>query len=241
MNNIMQGQQYSITNIVIFKQQINIYLNIESSIINDFNLQCDKFVMHIETEMYDDINSQVINIIAILKQIIEKTQSPYPFSNNTVFYKEDSYFKALKSSLWFLEYINDNILEVDNFKHKIYTNFYNIIRNKIDGLLFNKDRFIFDWKLYEWLIQENYIKTRHITRYTSKYEPYFKENDLESFGKLEYKNIIDYIIKYHGDISDFNPFKNNQELAFKELYISFDKLNSTDYKNIIGETKCKEN
>lgn len=233
----MQVQQYSLTNIVIFHQQITINVNIGSNLIDELNMKCDKLVTCIEYEIYNDIDSNVIDIIVRLKQIIKKTQASYLFSDNSAFYTEDSYFKAIKSSLWFLEYINNNILELNNFKNKIYIDFYNIIKNEIDKLIYDKNRFFFDWKLYEWLIQEKHIDTR----YDSKYEPFFSKTEIEDFGKLEYKNIIANIIQDYGDISNVKPFKSNKELAFRELYICFFKLNIPDFENTIGDTKCKEN
>jgi len=180
-------------NFLIFAE-INIYnINIGKSKIDELNQNFQNLTEIVKHKSFRDsieIEQLIIKIKTILNMIIDETKIN---SNN----EQNSYFNALKSTLFFLQYLSEYIVDKIDINKDIYDEYRNYIDNLISELMPNLNEF--DVKIYEWLVENNYI------HYNTSLQLYSK-NELKEFYNTSHREIIDFVLTQ--DINKFYPYYN---------------------------------
>jgi len=191
-------------NYMIFAK-INIYnINIGKDKIEELNQNFQNLTEIIKHKSFRDtieIEQLIIKVKTILNMIIDetKTHSKYELISNDQFnsFNKNQYFNSLKSALFFLEYLAENVIDKIEINKNIFDEYNNYINNSISELMpkLNDE----EVKIYEWLKINNYINFNENIQL-------FSNNKLQEFYDENHRKIIDFILTR--DIHDFYPYHN---------------------------------
>ena len=147
---------------------------------------------------------RVVKAFAKEKYEIEKYNNPYKL--------------AIESALFFLDYINKNILQKNLIDVAIYNEFDKFVINHIEEIVFNKEQCLFELYIYEWLKKEKYIHE------FNNINNYFKHEDLTQFYNKYHRKILDWIIRNDNNLKQFNPLNNTKHVVYYNLFLQYNKI-----------------
>ena len=210
INNFQQNN----LQIIFINMNITI-INLAKDKIDELN-KCFKILdKNLEHNLLDDkkeIGKSVIEIISLMEMIFEDTESTkYDIDKHNNPYKQ-----AIESGLFFLDYINKNILQKDLIDITIYNNFDKFISNHIEQIIYNKEQFLFELNIYKWLKKENYIKYRSHDN--------SEDEELEDFYNKHHRKILDWIINNNNNLYQ-NPLDDKKNEIYYNLLTNYKKIN----------------
>jgi hypothetical protein len=211
---------YQQNNLQIIFMNMNItIINLAKDKIDELN-KCfkilDKNLEHNLLDNKKEIGKSVIEIISLMEMIFEDSKS----TKYEIEKYNNPYKQAIESGLFFLNYINEKILQKDLIDVAIYNQFDEFISNHIEQIICNKERFFFELYIYEWLKKENYILA-----YSNRNHHHnnIEDEELAKFYNQHHRKILDWIIKNCNNLYQ-NPLDNEKNEVYYNLLTNYKKI-----------------
>jgi hypothetical protein len=212
MTNYQQNNTY-----IIFENMNITIINLTKDKIDELN-KCfkilDKSLVNNLIDNEKEIGKSVIEIISLMEMIFEDCKS----AKYEIEKYNNPYKLAIESALFFLDYINKNILQKNLIDVAIYNEFDKFVINHIEEIVFNKEQCLFELYIYEWLKKEKYIHE------FNNINNYFKHEDLTQFYNKYHRKILDWIIRNDNNLKQFNPLNNTKHVVYYNLFLQYNKI-----------------
>lgn len=219
---------YQQTNIQTIFVNMNItIINLSKDKIDELN-KCfkilDKSLVNNLIDNKKEIGRSVVEIISLMEMIFEDSIS----TKRDIEEYNNPYKQAIECGLFFLNYINEKILQKDLIDVAIYNQFDKFISNHIEQIIYNGKQFFFELYIYKWLKKENYVHSYHNMNYHNN----IKDEELTNFYNKYHREILDWIINNRNNL-DQNPLDIKKNEVYYNLLSNYKKISQ---QNI--EEKC---
>lgn len=210
--------KYQQNNLQVIFIEMNItIISLTKDKIDDLN-KCfrvlDKSLEHKLMDDKKEIGKSVVEIISLMEMIFEDSDS----TKNKIEEHNNPYKQAIESGLFFLNYINEKILQKDLIDVEIYNRFDKFISNHIEQIIYDKKKFFFELYTNRWLKKEKYIPS-----YRSTNSDNSEDEELTKFYNTNHRQILNWIINNYDEL-DRNPLDNNKHKIYYDLFTRHEQI-----------------